>query len=143
MAVRFMPRQSTPLRAVFLAVLLSVLGLSVGGCGIFGPTKNKDDDFTDTLAVNEAHIFQFQTGRNGEITATITQLSSQNVILGMWIGQLVGDACVPILGMHAITAVLNRTAINAPIQKGTFCLEVYDPGGLTAPVNYTVRVSHP
>jgi hypothetical protein len=45
--------------------------------------------------------------------------------------------------MDAFAAVLNRTAINAPIQKGTYCLQVNDAGGLTAPVDYTVRVSHP
>jgi hypothetical protein len=143
MAVHVMKRLSAQVRAACLTVLVGVLGLSVTGCGIFGPTKNKDDDFTDTLAVNEAHIFQFQAARNGEVTATITELSNQNVILGMWIGQFVGDACVPIFGMHAITAVLNRTAINSPIQKGTYCLYVHDPGTLTAPVTYTVRVSHP
>jgi hypothetical protein len=142
MAVRFMPRQS-PLRAVFLSVLVCVLGLSAGGCGIFGPSKNKNDDFSDTLAVNEAHIFQFQAGRSGEVTATIIALSNQNAILRIWIGQFVGDACFPIFGMDAFAAVLNRTAINAPIQKGTYCLQVQDAGALTAPVDYTVRVSHP
>ena len=138
-----MSRQSSRLSGVFLSVLVCALGLSVGGCGIFGPTKNKNDDFSDTLAVNEAHIFQFQSGKNGEVTATITALSNQNAILRIWIGQFVGEACLPILGMDAFAAVLNRTAINAPIQKGTYCLQVQDAGGLTAPVDYTVRVSHP
>jgi hypothetical protein len=143
MAVSFMSRQSRLFRAAFLSVLVCVLGLSGAGCGIFGPTKNKNSDFSDTLQVGEGHIFQFQAGRSGEVTATITALSNQNAILRIWIGQLVGESCLPIFGMDAFAAVLNRTAINAPIQKGTYCLQVNDAGGLTAPVDYTVRVSHP
>ena len=130
-------------RLAGVVALICAVVLSTAGC--FGPTKNREEDFSDTLGVDLADIFEFTVQKNGETTATITALSNPNAILGMWMGQLVGGNCLPILGMHAPTAVLNRTAINAPINKGTYCLQVYDPGTLKAigPVTYTVRVSHP
>jgi len=117
--------------------------LFCSACGDLGPSKNSNTDFSDRLEVGGFDIFQFNVSKNGEFSVTLTALSNPNAVLGVWVGQPGNGVCNPIAGYVTPIAVLNRDALNSFIQKGTYCLEVYDPGSLTEAVNYTVRVSHP
>ena len=134
----------TPRRVLRLMTLLVFLTpLAGAGCGIFGPSEDKDDDFSDTLQPDTADIYQFDVSENGGVVVRITALSDQNVTLGIALGTLVGTGCNTFVNANNIASTLNRQAINTPINKGTYCLQVYDNGTLMAPVTYTVRVTHP
>jgi hypothetical protein len=135
----------TPRRVLRLMTLLALLTpLAGAGCGIFGPSEDKDDDFSDTLQPKTADIYQFDVSENGgAVVVRITALSDSNVTLGIALGTFAGTACSTFVNANNIASTLNRQAINTPINKGTFCLQVYDNGTLTAPVTYTVRVTHP
>jgi hypothetical protein len=123
--------------AVFLTFL-------AGACGGVGPDENNTTStFSERLEVGGSDTFQFSVGKNGEFSVRITSLSNSNAILGVWVGQPGLNACTPIVGYVAPVAVLDRDALSSFIQKGSYCLQVYDSGSLRETVDYTVRVSHP
>ena len=88
--------------------------------------------------------YSFTVGKNGEYSVTITALSNPNAVIGVYVGLINGfGTCSPALGTNDL-AVLNRVALTGPINKGnSYCIAVYDNLSLTAPVTFTVRLSHP
>ena len=136
----------TPHRVLRLMTLLCLVGLAAlagSACGIFSPSEDTDDDFSGTLQPKLADIYSFTADGNGAVVVRITSLSDQNVLLGVAVGQFVGNGCNPYANLTNTLAKLNSQAINSPINEGSYCFMVYDNGTLTAPVNYTVRVTHP
>jgi hypothetical protein len=127
--------------AVCLACALSACG------GIVDPAKNTTENFAGTVPVGgiSPSLHTFSVGKTGEIFVTITALSpDQNVLVGVVLGQPSNGQCLPYQGYINNVAQLNRQALGGQIQKGSYCVSVYD-GALTLsqPTNYTVRVSHP
>ena len=132
------------LRPLCALLLAGVVAVSAAACGgVADPSKNKNDDITDTLDPGTQDIYSFTVAKNGEYSATFTALSNPNVVLGVSVGFLTGTGCGGI-GTNNV-AVLNRTALSGPIAKGTYCLSVFDNfgGSLTEPVTFTLRLSHP
>jgi hypothetical protein len=112
-------------------------------CGGVGPSDNVNQDFSGRLEFNTSAVHQFSVGENGEMTVTVTALSNPNILLILYVGQIVGSNCAPIAGYVSQAAALNRQAISNYITRGSYCLEVIHPGTFPEDVDYTVRVSHP
>ena len=126
---------------ILLAACLSVLA---GACsGISDPSKNTIQDFMGTLEPLAGKDHEFDVNRSGEYTATITALAPDpGAAFNIHLGQFVNGLCTPILGQERIAA-LNRLALNSTIQKGHYCIRLYDLGIITRTQTYTLRVSHP
>jgi len=133
------------LRSLCALLLSAVVAISAASCsGVTDPSKNKNDDITDTIDPFTSDIYEWTAAKNGEYSVTITALSNPNVILGVSAGFLTVNGTCSGIGINN-TAVLNRAALSGPISKGTYCLAVYDnlSGTLTETVTFTVRLSHP
>jgi hypothetical protein len=127
------------------------LGLIVSGCGgIVNPSSNTVDPFSGTFDIGgggELHLFS--AGKNGEFFVTLTALSPDSTaFVGIFLGQQNSGGCQQIFGYGSYSsnfAQLNRQALGGPLDKGNYCLQVYDSGysTLSGPQTYTVRVSHP
>jgi hypothetical protein len=133
-------------RALCALVLAATVAIALPACsGVADPSKNKTDDITDTLAPFLDQIYSFTASKNGEYSVTITALSNPNVVLGVGVGLLNSfGTCSTVIGSTDL-AVLNRTALTGSLNKGNYCLSVYDNlgGTLTDTVTFTVRLSHP
>lgn len=129
----------------FPAILCFAALAAASACGgIDSPSSNQVETLTGTVAVGDAISHPFSVGKTGELFATITQLSPDtNVLIGMSVGQATSSGCAPLIGFINNTAHLNAQALGGVIQKGSYCLQVFDAGFLTQPANYTVRLSHP
>jgi hypothetical protein len=112
------------------------------GCGgVTSPSQNDVELFSGTLEVGGRNVHQFNVDRNGEFEVKITALSpNQDAVIGVSYGRVQGDACGV---LQTNFALLNRVALGGFITSGQYCLSVVDVGSITAPENYTVRVSHP
>jgi hypothetical protein len=133
------------LRSLCALLLAAVMAASTAGCsGVADPSKNANDDITDTIDPGLSQLYSFVVAKNGEYNVTITALSNPNVVLGVSVGFLTVAGTCGGIGTNNL-AVLNRTALSGSIAKGTYCLSVYDNlgGSLTDTVTYTVRLSHP
>jgi len=129
-----------------LAFVLLPLALLAAGCADNGststaPSTHTVQTFTGTLQPLATDVYPFSTTISGEITVTLTNAGPPDAVsLGVGIGTPNGSACTLIKAQAVQPA--NIAQITGSADPGSYCVSVYDLGTLTAPVNYTVVVSH-
>ena len=130
-------------RRLFIALSLSAMASACGG--IIDPAKNKVETFSGTLQVGGSSTFNYSWDKNGEIEVTITSVSPTpaNGSIVFALGQIQNGTCFQLQG-YAAPGIVNRKVQFGVLNKGSYCLVVYDPGGvLTVPVAFTGNFSHP
>jgi hypothetical protein len=127
------------LTAVFCASLLSACS------GVIDPSKNKVENFSGTLGVAGGAVFPYSWDKNGEIEVTMTSVTPTptNGPIAMYLGQEDNsNNCFQLAGYSA-QAIVNRKVQFGVLNKGKYCLGIFDPGVLTVPVNFSGTFSHP
>lgn len=126
----------------FLAAVAVALAVTAAGCsGVVDPSKNTVDTFTATLPVGGQTSHPFSAGKNGEFSVRLTSVTPNNAtILGVYLGQPVSGVCAQLSSVTS--AGVGRDALNGPLNKGSYCVGVIDPGSSVAQT-YTLQVSHP
>lgn len=124
------------------AAFLLGLTLLVSGCGgVNSPSDNQTTVFTGVLDVGSSRPHTFTTSRSGEYSVTLTNLTpATGQRISLTVGQISKDLCVPISQAYVLRG---ETAIAGRIDKGSYCLDISDPGTLSQSETYTVTVSHP
>ena len=130
-----------------------VLSIAVAAAGCEGEIANLPttpdpvtvtETFTGTLTINGAQTHNVFTGATGLVTATVASLGeTAPPKVGFSMGTLssVGTCTVIVHNDNAVvTTALTGTVANL---SGTLCVRIFDVGALTAPVDYTLTVSHP
>ena len=140
MITKFLPRTSLALLAT----------LALAGCGVSGPSNNRQLDFGagEILEPNQegqpqsTKIHPFTVSKNGEYQLRITALSAgPNVPMGLSLGtQAPGGGCAV---LREGPAVLNQLAQSGPMFSGQYCVAIFDIGFLTAPTTYNIRALVP
>ena len=98
------------------------------------------ETFSGTLTLNGGTTHRFDVQRAGEASAQLTALVPADAVVGLSIGPLSGQGCTAAVANDAATSG-SRIIGNASV--GSFCVRIFDSGGrLTAPVDYTVTVTH-
>jgi hypothetical protein len=81
--------------------------------------------------------------QTGALSAIVTAGSPPNVMVGLGLGIPRSDAA----GCHLSTAVTTLTSaaiqVASTVDRGEYCVRIYDPGTLTSNVNFTVAAAHP
>ena len=113
--------------------------------GVIDPSKNQSTPITGQVGVGGALITSVSLSKQGEVEATVTAVTPTpaNGPLGMYLGADSGGNCLQMLGYGPFPAIVNRTVQFGVVQKGNYCLGVYDPGVLTVAANVTGNISHP
>ena len=122
--------------------------VSPAGCGgIIDPSKNTVETFSGTLAVGSSFTSPFYSfSKNGEVEVTMTSVTPTptNGSISMALGQVVSGSCQLLGVFYTAPGVVNRKNQFGVLNKGTYCIVVFDPGGvLTVPVNFSGTISHP
>lgn len=126
-----------------LSVLIGLSTLTATCGGVASPSENRVETFSATLAVGGQNNHPFTVDKSGELSARITDLSpTPAVIIGTALFQSLGGTCNSLYTRDDFTG-LNRDVLQLPINKGSYCVAVYDPGRLMQAQNYTIRISHP
>jgi hypothetical protein len=127
----------------FGAAVLGLSALFLAGCsGVVDPSKNQVENFSGTLNLLAQVDHNFNVEKNGEVQVRLTSITPNSAaILGVGLGQPAGSTC----GIYSVNNIagVGRDAFGSSIQKGSWCVRVFDNGTLTAPQNYTLQVSHP
>jgi len=128
---------------VRFAAALAVAGLITVSCGgVVDPSKNVTETFSGTLDPQSSKSFTMSVNNGGEFSVKITALApSATAVVGTaW---AFGANC-DVLVQSNNFSTLNQPALSgAVLQKGTYCVAIYDIGTLTASQNFTLSVSHP
>jgi hypothetical protein len=128
--------------------ILTVCALAVllPGCsGVIDPSKNTVEPFSGVVPVGGAFTQGFSWGKNGEVEVTMTSVTPTptNGPLAMYIGQSDSSGnCFQLAG-YLSQAIVNRPVQFGVLNKGSYCLGVYDPGVLTVAANVAGNFSHP
>ena len=126
----------------FIALSLAAVASACGG--IIDPAKNRVEPFSGTLQVGGSTSFNYSWDKNGEIEVTITSVTPPpaNGAIAFALGQIQSGTCLQLSG-YAAQGIVNRTVNFNVLNKGSYCLVVFDPGVLTVPTNFTGTFSHP
>ena len=125
--------------AIALAVLVSACG------GLIDPSKNTVETFSGTLTPGNAANHNYTLNKNGEVTVTMTSVvpPPANGALAVAIGTPSGNFCALLGNFYISTGVVNRPVDFGFLQKGQYCVQVFDPGVLNVAVSYSGSFSHP
>lgn len=104
--------------------------------------------FTGTLAAQESQFYSFTATTAGTTEITLVGLRALDtptppvsMPLSLGIGTPAGTGCRL---STSLTAQPGLTAqLTAPTAATTYCVEIQDPGNLTNPLTFTVRIVHP
>ena len=104
-------------------------------------TTIAEPTFAATLTVNGAQMKQFSTTGRGTVTVTLTAVGPDSTtVIGLGLGTWNGASCQIVCDEQAAqgaSLVCNASGV------GNLCVRVYDPGTLTAPVTFSVDITHP
>jgi hypothetical protein len=128
-----------------ILTVCAVASLLAGCSGVIDPSKNQVEQFSGVVTVGGTLTKNFSWSNNGEVQTTMTSVTPTptNGPLNMYVG--IPDSsgnCSPLNGYLA-QAIVNRTVQWGVLNKGNYCLGVYDPGVLTVAANVAGNFSHP
>jgi hypothetical protein len=132
MRVRFVP-----------ALVLALAGcLSISCGGVTSPSQNQQETFSGTLQLGGSVVFPVNLSNTGEFSVKITALSpTATAIVGTRWGQ--GGSCEFAIQQNNFSTLNSPALVGAVLQKGAYCVAVFDVGLLTASQTFSVLVSHP
>lgn len=102
------------------------------------------DTFTGTVQVAGSDSHGFTVSQTGQVDVTLTAAGPPSTIaMGLAVGMPSDTKCAPLAGASTSAQAGTTAQLSGTISAGTFCVEAHDLGTQTAPVSYTVTVTHP
>lgn len=100
--------------------------------------------FTGTVQIGGSDSNPFTVvGSNGTLSVTLTLAGPPATITeGLGVGQYVGTTCTLLNGGYGSYQAGPAPQLSGTIAAGNFCVMVYDVGNQSAPLAYSVTVSH-
>jgi hypothetical protein len=133
--------------------LLAALLFGAAACGSSDSTTptttpavaRTTDTFTGTVAVGGADFHTFSVVATGQVDVTLTAATPPAaVVMGISVGLPSSDSkCNALAGATAKATAGSSPQLSGMVSPGTLCVAVNDAGGQSAPVSYTVTVTHP
>ena len=128
-----------------------VLFFGVAGCGssttpaTTTPTVPRTTDtFTGTVAVGGSDFHSFPVSATGPVDVTLTAAAPpSSIVMDISIGMPADGKCVALAGASSQTPPGPTPQLSGIASPGTLCVDVRDSGSESAPVSYTVTVTHP
>ena len=103
------------------------------------------DTYTGTVAIRGSNIHSFPVSQTGQVDVTLTAAAPPaTIVMGLAVGTLdASSTCVPVAGGSTNAQAGSSAQLAGIFTAGTLCVLVKDIGNQTAPVSYTVTVTHP
>jgi hypothetical protein len=105
-------------------------------------TESSVVEYTSSVLANGATSRSFATALDGTVGVSLTAISPASVAaLGVALGFQRNDGS----GCHITVAYTAPRGFSTtqPIDAGRYCIKIFDPGTLTDPAAFTVRIVHP
>jgi hypothetical protein len=102
------------------------------------------ETFTGTVTAGGRDVHNFPVAAEGTVDVTLTAVTpAPAAVLGISVGIVGGNGCTVLAGASAQAVAGSAPQLSGIVTAGTMCVDVHDPGTLTATVSYTVTVLHP
>jgi hypothetical protein len=107
-------------------------------------TARTTDTFTGTVAVHGSDFHSFPISATGIVDVTLTAATPPStIVMGLSIGTPANGTCTALAGASTTAAAGSSVQLSGMTTAGTLCVDVHDIGNQSAPVSYTVSVTHP
>jgi hypothetical protein len=107
------------------------------------PTLITEPAFTGTVQVGGTDNHTFTTTASGTLSVTLTAAGPPaTIFMGLGVGTPSGTTCVLLSGGSTATPAGTTPQLSGTIAAGSYCVSVFDIGNQTAPVTYSVTVTH-
>lgn len=132
-----------------VAVLLSAVATGACSEDETPPTTPAPDttvsiNWSTNLATGGASSRSFRTTRTGTVSITLQSMGAPaDTKVGLGVGIPLGDGTGCVLSRSVETIAGSTAQLELDVDAGSYCLQVYDPGTLTQPVNFTVLLVYP
>jgi hypothetical protein len=125
--------------------------LGIAGCGSSTPpaattptVARTTDTFSGTVAVGGDDFHGFPIAAAGTVDVTLTAATPPaTIVMGVSVGVPADGKCTALAGGSTQTPAGTSVQLSGIASPGTLCVDVHDAGGQSAPVTYTVTVTHP
>lgn len=130
------------------ALLLAVVG---AGCSKDSTTTTSSSStttspttmtFASQVSVKGATTRTFSTTTAGTVKVTLSTLGNGTVRAGVGVGVSATSAPCS-LAVSLVTGPSTTPQIITTADPGNYCVQVYDPGTLTADTEFSVTIEHP
>ena len=138
------------LRVSRLAAVVAGVALAAAGCDDASTATSP----TTTSPITETFTGQFVPGgsaarsviaaSSGTVSITLTQIGPPaDLVVGLGVGipQASGAGCY--LTQIVQAGASSSPQLTVPVDAGTYCVRLYDPGTLTSPVAFSVTIVRP
>jgi hypothetical protein len=132
-------------------IFVIALSLGLAACSDDTPTAPNSPTpvpptvrtFEGTVNPNGAVTHDFATAASGTVTATLTTLTPEGLVIGLSLGTWNGSFCQVVLAKDSATQGAVVTGNVSAL--GNLCVRVYDVGNVKAaePATYLLTVEHP
>src|SRR4051794_17510260 len=141
------------MRRSFLLVMFAVL---CGACGDSNSSTSPTPttplttivSFTGTLAPQGVQFYSFTVAQAGTTAITLASLPPSRALtatlsssVGLGLGTPAGTGCSMSTSMSAMPGLVAQ--LSTTTQPTIYCVQVFDNGGITTPVDFTIRIVHP
>ena len=142
-------RSASALKTALAAVALAS-SLALAGCDDKTPTTPTETPTTTTitfasnLAVGGASTRSFVVTRAGVVSVTLTNADNSTTLrVGLGVGIPLGDGSGCVLSRSVETVAGATAQLELTVDTGTYCVQIYDPGTLTAVVPFSISLVYP
>jgi len=102
------------------------------------------ETFTGTVVIGGSAFHSFTVTVTGPIDVTLTAATPPSaIVMGVSIGSPADGKCNALAGASAKASAGTSAQLSGMASPGTLCVDVHDVGNQSAPVSYTVTVTHP
>lgn len=129
-------------------VVALLIGAAACGSSSSTPTTTPTvarttDTFTGTVAVGGRDFHSFTITVTGNVDVTLTSTAPSTIVMGVNVGIPANGLCPAMAGASTQTAAGASVQLSGVASPGLLCVDVHDVGNQSAPVSYTVTVTHP
>jgi hypothetical protein len=108
------------------------------------PSAPTTETFSGTVNVAAGDFHNFTVAQNGTVSVTLNAAAPPSTIfMGVGIGTPSSSTCALISGDSTVTPASTMSQLSGALSAGAYCVDVYDVGNQTTPVDYTVTVVRP
>lgn len=130
------------------ALLLAAALVATNACGPSAPLTPSPtlvtENFSGTVQIDgtSSHPFTVTTGDSPAFATLTAAGPPATIVMGLGIGGWTASTstCTLISGLATPAGTIAQ--LQGFVQRGTYCVQVFDVGTATTPIAYTVKVEH-
>lgn len=104
-------------------------------------TSPVTETFQGTLPLQGSVWRLINAVQAGPLTATLSSTDQPSAEVGLALGLRNGNTCLVTRDVVAIAGTAPQLSL--PVDGGDYCVKVWDVGGLTSPLSFTITISYP